>query len=265
MISDFMNSREDFFHYYVAQDWMPESKTKRHVSIGDCCHKILLEAKQVDDVCIPLPDDCLKSNGHINPKPAEEFRLQNPDVHIFKLEDYERIHEIVASVRSHELGKLINDQDAEFEQVYHWTDSDTGLDCRMKADFACALESKVVVYDLKFTESIYPDQYAKIAKRFRYWLQDAHYSSGMMHLYGKPVVFTFWTVESQFPYRIAPRQYSPTSKDIARDAYSKVMKQIADCHKADDWRDDWTIGTTFLEMSPWDVNDSDRELEGFDD
>lgn len=262
-LNHFAKSTLNYWHYHVAKDIAPPAP-KRQMVIGSAVHDVLLEGGDPDTRIAVYTDDCFKKDGtSLNPKPAASFREANPEKYVMKAGDGLLVRAACDAVMEHELGDLIRDPEAVFETPIFWECEQTGLKCRAKPDFYIDMGDRILAYDLKTTEDIYPPEFARTAKRFRYWLQDAHYSAGLRAQFGKPVEFKFWVVEVKQPFRISPREYDGHSRDVANQAYRNLMGQLAECYRTNEWRDKWTRKTTYLTLGPWDV-DISEELE-FDD
>lgn len=266
MLTHFSKSVNDYWRYYVAEQEKPPGP-KRQMVIGSAVHKIVLEKTKPLEAMAIYPNNCFKSNGAINPKPARQFEEDNQDKFVVRDRDAELIMSICNAIYKHELGSLVCHPDAVFEKPQFWTCPHSKLDCRLMCDFYLDVGDEIIAYDLKTTEDIYPVGIKRTSKTFKYWLQDAHYSAGLQEIFGKPVRFKFWFVEVAWPFRIAPYEYPPQSRETAVTAYRSLMKRLAECYANDSWKDDWTTKTNFLELSPWDVDSvsPEVELEGFDD
>lgn len=258
-LGHFLTSTSEYYRYYIAKS-DPVPQPKRQMVIGSAIHAMLLEKKSFNDVVAIYPDDCLKSNGAINPVPAGKFVTANPDKFVVKQDDADIIESCCFAVMDHALGDVLVNDDAVFEQPQFWTCSDSGLPCRMMADFFIDMGDEILAYDLKTTESIYPASVRRTAKTMRYWLQDAHYSSGLQHIFKKPVRFVFWFVEVPYPHRVARWEYHQAARETATTAYRQTMERLAECYRSNNWEDDWTQGTNFLQLNPWDVG-ADEEGE----
>lgn len=254
--------------YVTGEQPKPDLSDKRAVIIGDMVHQALLEKRDVSEVIVPYPMDCLGAGGRLKPKPASEFRerMKSEGRVAVKDDEFKRIFSICNSVLHHDLGKLIGRDDIVFEEAIFWTDMGTGLDCKAKPDFMYEAEDSVICYDLKVTEGISPSNWGRIAKRLGYWLQDAHYSSGLAHITGKPVKFQFWVVESVWPFRVAQYEWDQISRERASEAYVRLLNELKRRTEENDWSEDWESSPTYLTLDPWDVGvDEEGELEGFDE
>ena len=236
-----------------------------NIGIGTVVHQVLLEGRDIDDVAVGIPADCLKSNGAVNPHRMKEYRALNAGKVVLKDADWKRVVGCINAVRSHELGNLLKEPGITFEEPIYWEDSETGLECKARPDFCYLGDGVVVSYDLKVSEVVSPDGWGRVARRLQYWLQDMHYSSGLSHLHGQPVAFVFWVVESAYPHRIARYEYDQISRERASESYRMVMKRLKKRLDDGDWRDDWESDRNTLTLYPWELGvTEDGELEGFD-
>jgi hypothetical protein len=254
--------------YVTGEQPKPDLSDKRPVIIGDMVHQALLEKVDVSEIIVPYPQDCLGAGDRLKPKPAKEFRelMKSQGKVAVKDDEYKRVFSICNAVLSHDLGNLIRREDIVFEQPIFWTDLGTGVECKAKPDFMFEADDHVICYDLKVSEGISPNNWGRIAKRLGYWLQDAHYSSGLAHITQKPVRFVFWVVESVWPFRVAQYEWDQISRERASEAYVRLLTDLQRRRKDNDWSEGWESSPTFLTLDPWDVGvDEDGELEGFDE
>lgn len=267
MLKSFYRDKSLYRRQFVSGEDPPaDISDKPQIMVGDLVHQVLLEKKEIGDLVSFYPEDCFKSNGTLNPKPAKEFRelmkLQGKTV--VKDDIFKRVVGACNSVLGDELGDLLGRDDIIFEEPIFWTDNGTGLDCKAKPDFMYVDEKHVSIWDLKVSESVSPDNWPRIAKKLLYWMQDAHYSSGAAHLYQRPVEFVFWVIESVPPHRVVMYQFDPISRERSNECYVRMISDLADCKKEDNWQEDWEhVGQTIV-LDPWDVKTPEGELEGFD-
>lgn len=268
MLGHFIKSTSDFERYYITRTDDPPSPKTRMV-IGSAIHEILLERKSPESCIAAIPASCLKSNGAINPKPTAQFRADNPGKHVMKQDEADQVLMACNEAYNHELGQILQNDDAVFELPQEFDCPHSGLSCRLMADFFLDMGDYILAYDLKTTEDIYPVGIRRTAKSLKYWLQDQHYSSGLQEIFGKPVRFRFWFLEVGHPHRIAPYEYNDRAREIAKGEYVYQMQRLAECYRNDDWRDDWQCKVNELDLSPWDVSSetmaAETELKGFDD
>lgn len=250
-LATFLKSPVDYYHTFVTGK-MPRKKSLA-MMVGSVCHSVLLEDKKLSDVFSVYPASCLKSNGAINPKPAEQFRADNPGIEVGKERDEWQILSVLAAVRESELGKLI--ELAHYrEHVMYGLYKGRAIKC--KPDFYYP----GLIYDLKFSEDISDVQVAQNFRRFKYWFQDAHYSACV----GGNPGFRFWVVETKFPYRIKSRNYNEIAREIATDKWRRTMDRFIEAEETDTWIDE-THAEYGLSQYETGVIEDDAELEGCDE
>lgn len=248
MLSCFHGSPCEFERYYVSRVAKPPKP--KAVTLGSICHAVLLEGKSLNDVAKVYPDDCLKSNGAINPKPAREWGATlGLGEYAVKEVFREQCAALLDGIKSHQVLKLIELADGREEPIY-WTDPVSILDCRCRPDFYSRVDGEVVCYDLKFTSQVKPYEFWRTARSFKYWMQDAHYSRGLSLTNGGcPVRFVFWAIEDTAPYRIARYEYTQDSRENAAQETAATLEQLGKCYDNDEWLDDWTTGVNDLLFS----------------
>ena len=247
MLNLFCHSRLEFYHTYVKPVMQPKIQTKVMLS-GTVLHAMLLEDRLFSDLVLPYPDWCLKSNGDLNGKVAASFREEHPDCEFLKMAECDAIRAVVESVLKHpDLGKLMSaatDRERRFDARIF------GIDCKCRPDIICDLGDRVVIYDLKFSECVDADSWRRNSRRFRYWLQDSHYSAVVEAALGKPVQFRFCLIEVAFPFRVQWKWYDPSSRESSRKFHREKIEELAVCHETGDWSDRWQ---SVMVLEPWDM------------
>lgn len=260
MLNEFCNSPVTFNLTFNTGE-MPRKSPTKPMQIGTILHSVLLEKQAIADLTEVYPADCFKTNGHINPKPAAKFIESIGDKIAVKHKELMAIYDCYGAIVESPLYEAI-EQAAECEKRHDATVED--VRCRCKPDILCDMGEHILIYDLKFCDPS-PDAFKRSAKRFRYWLQDAHYSAVVAAELDKPVMFRFFAVEPTYPFRIQCYWYEPREREIARDYHGRKLRELRVAIETDTWVDDWPSA---LPLSPWDIGDTheeDVELEGFDD
>lgn len=246
-LSVFCDSPQEYYLQFIARE-MERKQATREMSTGTVLHAMLLENKKLEEVIGIYPESCLKSDGALNWKPAAQYRADNPDkLGFFKAQAAEDIQIVYDAVKDGPIAEAIEESshlEKEFRAMLY------GVRCKCKPDIAGDLGEYWVAYDLKFMDRIYPGMFRRSAKSFRYYLQDAHYSAVLSEISGKPTVFKFIAVETQFPFRKQVYCYDPRSREIARDFHRKKIEQLKECQSTGDWSDRWSGD---LIVNPWEV------------
>jgi hypothetical protein len=241
MISVFVDSPMEYESCFVKRTSAKKFSNATH--FGSIMHEVLLEGRDISDVARPYPRGCLKSNGAINPKASKEFEeeCKRYSAYAIKGRDLDKIHACASAVRESILGMLI-ESTTEREVPVLWQD-DRGIRFKCKPDFLAELDDRVIIYDLKFSSQSRPDDFWRIARRFKYWLQDAHYRIGVEQARGKPASFVFFVIEDSAPFRIGRYEYAESSIPSMRDEWMAVTDKLVECYNNGVWNDEWTIGS----------------------
>lgn len=256
MLKLFEESRQLYYHTYVTKRLATKTAT-REMDIGTICHAMFLEAKKFDELVIAYPKDCLKENGDLNGKPAKKFRDEHPDWICMKPSELpdtrERCKLVMASIDKLLTipANAIREQPV-FANLY-------GLDMKCKPDIRWSDGGVIRCVDLKIVDDPSPTGFNRSASRFRYHIQDAHYSAVLNRATGKPVSFTFIVAESKFPYRVAERNYGIDDRGMASSYHADLCGQLYECQKANNWDEVWD---NEIDLKPWDCGGV-PDLEGF--
>jgi hypothetical protein len=259
MLTDFVGSPSLYYETYIKRT-MQRKQPTQPMLVGTILHGVLLEGKKPDEMFRVYPEDCLKSNGAINPKPAGEFRRSIGSAVAIKEKDAHGIEAAIKAARESAISKALElateTENAHYADVY-------GLPCKCKPDIAADMGDRWDVWDLKFCDPS-PGHFFRSAKRFKYWLQDVHYSAVITQETGKPVTFRFLAFEPEYPFRLQSYWYEPRQREIGSDFHRLHVAKLLKCMATDSWEDNWPHS---IPLSPWDVDPSGEsvELEGFDD
>lgn len=254
MLNVFCDSPVEYDLTY-NQKRMPVFTPTKYMVLGTVAHGVILEGHAFDDVVAIYDELCFKANGHLNATEAAEFRELHANKVCLKPAEAETLASICAAIAESDLAGVVaaaSSTEKRHDAELH------GVRCRCKTDVVCDLDDRVVAYDLKFCERVDPHSFARQAKRLRYWLQDAHYSAILHQVYGKPVSFRFFAVETKFPYRVQPYWYGVRSREIAADTHKRKLAELLECMETGVWKDRWD---SEMLLNPWDVDEEDQLIE----
>lgn len=249
MLNVFCESRELYRHYYVDRDLSPPGPSSA-MDIGTVVHAVLLDRKHIDEVVAVYPGSCYRSDGGLNGHAAKAFRADNPERIALKAADASVVASCVQAVVDSESFYWIDHPDAHREQVIRWNQI---MPCRAMVDLFVDDGTDIYAFDVKTTAAIELAKFVPTARRLRYWLQDAHYSTGLQLLNRKRVTFEFLCVETQPPYRVARRRYDDAARNLAFDRYAEILDELAACYESNDWSDVAEGGVDFIQLKPWEV------------
>ena len=112
-----------------------------------------------------------------------------------------------------------------------WTDFDTGIDCRARADIL----SETAIYDIKTTEDASPDAFRRSLVQWDYAFKAAFYADGFEAADGKRRKFFWIAVEKKPPYAVGIYCASPSVIAAGRALATKALRTLKQCREADQW------------------------------
>ena len=223
-----------------------EGKPSAAMDFGRAFHMALLEPVKYAQRYAVAPDF-----GDLRYKANKEKRIEwiaaNDGKDFIDRDDASRIADMVKSVMSHPTGaRLI--AEGESEVTLRWTDSETGLPCKSRADRW--VKAKRLVVDAKTTEDASPEGFARSVAKYRYHVQDALYRAGFLAC-GEPIDhFALLAVEKEPPYAVAV--YTLDADAVARGyALARAnIETLQTCLERDEWLA-YSNGVSELSLPRW--------------
>ena len=220
---------------------IPDGEPSEPMKLGRLAHAMILEPSALADF-IEAPASILNKNGDKNPKPWAKFEADNPGKVVLKSNSFVEAARIADAVKAR-CGIWLLPSGLPEHRI-DWTDSITGLPCKMKADFVLATAREVFCLDVKTTEKCTPKAFRKSIQTYRYDIQEAHYTVGLESRYGLPVKFIFVVVQSEPPYlcRVFDTPHLESVPDWKRidkihgqAARDEWMRTLAHCYATNDF------------------------------
>lgn len=242
MLNVFADRRRLYHDYFVARSAKPPVSSRK-MDLGTMAHAALLEPHRVDELLLIVPDSLLSgANKAISSNEAKQF-VRDAKAQGFiplKEQEAEAVREMAKSVRN-VVGEWL--EAAVFtEGVIHWTDSDSGLHCRMRGDAAVEMPEFVLGFDIKSGDDASPSGFHRSCAACGYALQDATYRAGLSAHFGKPATFYFVSVESSYPFSCAVHELEEAESQTRSRADARRRKLLGDlamCYASGDWSEPW--------------------------
>jgi hypothetical protein len=167
-------------------------------------------------------------------KKWSEFLDDNPGKLVLPDPEFERVVAMQNAVMQNPTIRALATRAGVSEASAFWTDPDTGLLCRMRADRY--VESLSMMAELKTTTDASPAAFRRVAMRMGYELGDAMYSAGWGLAGGGTVEdFIFIVVESDPPYAHAIYQLDEPARLRGRTILQKALLTYQQCKAAGRW------------------------------
>lgn len=178
-------------------------------------------------------------------------------------DDLNRIARIRESINRHvDASALL--QSSITEQSYFWTDHETGIQCRIRADLLKLAADGCIeaIGDLKTTLDASRDGFVRAIDKFGYDLQAAFYVDGIKHLTGREVPFYLMPAESNAPHGVALYRVGPKSIEVGRAKYRAALQLLQWCREHNSWPSYQPFGEAEeIEISDWSLRRAAAEFE----
>jgi len=218
-------------HYKAAQKrkW----PCTPNMTLGSALHCISLEGPETfDRNYVRRPDD-LKLTTKEGKAWAAEQKSSGRDV--LTADQWESVHGMNASLASMEwFDPKRLDEYRDFSELsiyWEWC----GMDCKARLDRLIELEDKVLVLDLKTTDSVSEKKFIDKVIYLNYMFQAAYYSKAASVAFGKPAEFIFVGVEREAPYTI--NLFTPTVEmmEEGTSQCEHALETLKECLITDYW------------------------------
>ena len=216
---------------------------------GRMFHCAVLEPERFDRIYLPRPGfgDCRKKE---NKAARDSWLLDHgcppavvavPDdrddwlkANTVSVEEIAQIKGLAQAVRIHPavMGHLHRGHK---ELTFRWTDSETGVVCKGRADLFDEREG--IVFDVKTCRSASPVEFARSCANYRYHVQDCWYRHGLTAASdcGLQLAFRFVAVEKDPPYAVAVYELDEEAVRHGRKLMRRDLETFARCLAADEW------------------------------
>jgi hypothetical protein len=141
-----------------------------------------------------------------------------------------------------------------------WADSDSGIPCKARPDFAAKDVGALV--DLKSTRDASPEAFARACWNLSYAEQAAFYVDGYEAATGVRLPYVIVAVENCAPYIVQVYRLPNAVLDIGRATYRGHLERLALCRRTGRWPG-YGDGELDLELPRWVArNDNEEDLAG---
>lgn len=122
------------------------------------------------------------------------------------------------------------------EVTIEWTDSETGLACRCRADFFdTTIASSPRLVELKTTRAAYPRAFMREFARLGYHAQMAFYVEGIEAVTGARPIVKMIAVEKDAPYDVTVYDIPDEALEVGSRKIRGWLRAVADCTASGKW------------------------------
>lgn len=201
------------------------------LAFGRALHCALLEPDVFAKSYASEPDfgDCRFKD---NKERRNAWRADNAGKTPISSADAATIEAMVESVRSHPLASKILAGGIP-EASLRWTDVETGLTCKCRADYY--VESRAMVCDVKTTLDARGQAFSRDSVKYRYHVQNAFYRQGFAAVGKELRHFVHIVVEKEPPFAVALYDLDAAAVEKGLSAARADMQTMASCLFKDEW------------------------------
>lgn len=248
-----LKSPKAFYHSFFLDE---KEESTPAMKFGTLAHMAILEGAKFKEKYIVMPEFLgLTQDGKMSAqsKAAKEKKAAwLSDVPqgslVVTIEERDRLFAMIDSVLSHEHAYKLFSQ-GKPEAIGYWRDQETGIKCKLKADFVSFNLNALV--DVKTTTDCRWDEFRDSVEGNRYDVQNAFYREGLEAITGKDTDHRIWlAIESKAPYEVGVYEVPPQYEGSGKYEVRKCLRRIKSC--IDQWS--WPqaqVEIEFGEMSPW--------------
>lgn len=206
----------------------PQESTQAF-DIGKAAHRLVLGAGEPFEV-LDYPDWRSKAAQAARDEARAAGRTP------LLVADYGQVEAMAAAIRRHKLAAALL-SDGNPEQSLFWTDTDTGVDCKARADWLPNQRGgRLIVPDLKTARSADPSQFRRAAAEYGYHIQAAWYSEGIRAIgYAEDVDFVFVVVEKAPPHLVSVIALDPEAVLLGARQCERARAIYAECEATGNW------------------------------
>lgn len=226
-LKEFMKSPK---HYKSLLDH-PIKKTPS-MELGSALHCLVLEPEKFKDLYEPLPNN-------LDGRSAEAKALKKSLAESGKTGITEDVLAMGEAVLANEHARKALEGGIR-EHAIFWDK------CKCKVD----LYNNNVLYDVKTTDSIAPDDFQGVMYRMKYWLQSAHYSNGVEATGHQVDAFRIIAVENKPPFDCVVYELDEQCIKYGRLWLKKIYTELEFCEEMDIW-EGCQNGIKTISLPPW--------------
>jgi hypothetical protein len=195
--------------------------------LGRATHTLVFEPETYDSLYV-VWEQPRNSNAW------RAFRDEHAHMTILTADQAARAHAMAEAVRRHSVAAGYLNPRGKAEQTLVWTDEETGLVCKARADF---LSHWHAVVDLKTYADLSPRGIERATFQRGYHCQLAHYRAGVMAsgIWVTEPKCVIIGVESKAPFDVGVFVLDTESLDIGAAKVAELKAKVKACEDAGEW------------------------------
>ena len=209
-----------------------EQEASNDLLFGIAMHKALLEYEEFVLTYMSLPKfDRRTKDGK---QEYENFLKRYEGYTFINQEDYQKIIDMRAAVFANDIAKALL-HESKREEVFTWTDEETGEECKIKADIITTWDGSPIIVDYKTTSSCENGSFERSIRKYGYKLQAGMYAEGYEANTFESVRFAFIAQEKTAPYAVRVYWASEEFVEAGKLQFHNLLRRYHNCMVNDDW------------------------------
>lgn len=225
----YINKSPMHFKYHMEN---PEEPTPA-LLFGIAAHKMILEPGSFSDefAIAPQVDRRTKEGKQIWAEFCDE--CNDNDLTVISKDDFEKICTMDDAIDLNPAARQLLTGD--HEQIFTWTDPQTGEECKVKVDCLTEYKGKKYIVDYKTTDSCEDGHFERSCRKYGYKFQAGMYREGVFQNTLEQYGFAFVAQEKTAPYAV--RVYICTDEFLNEgyDQFRTLLGVYHDCRQRDWW------------------------------
>jgi hypothetical protein len=220
---------------------------------GHVTHAGILEPHRVNEIYRIIPDELLSGdNKSISSKAAKDWCIARRAEGVIPLKQkaFDGVMAMVNAVLASDIADWLSTP-CYREQSLFWTDKETKLPCKLRADIIFDRPDEMLCVDFKSGQDASPEAFRNQVERCGYVFQDRHYCAGIADVFGKPCRMYFVAVEEPWPNAVAVHELDLETVELGEDKYRDTLRKIRECVDSGDWSEPWEKKINKINVRPW--------------
>ena len=238
---------------YLDQERIVTPSQQLKFDIGTATHTALLEPDRLEAtvVCRPPGDGRTKKVKDA----VANLKQMFPDAIILPENAYRAVFAMRDQVLGHKsAGRFVTHGDTETEVSALWTDPETGLRCKARADAWNPASGMIV--DVKTCVDARSARFRRSMYDYGYHLQASFYTRGFAQLGMADVAWVFLAIEKEPPHAICMWEPEPTWYNCAGVEIDVLLELYTACRVAGVWPA-YSQDVLPITMEEWQIRDSE--------
>lgn len=199
----------------------------RNFAVGRLVHSLVFEPDTVNDRY------AIWDGGIRRGKDWDAFKEERSPRTIVDQKEIAECRAMAQAVLKNEIVSSYR-RGGQFERAIFWRDSATGLRCKARPDWIN--EERRTLIDLKSCLSIEERMFGKVAARYGYHCQLAHYANGIETVLGwKPAEVMIVAVEKEAPHDVAVFDLSEDEMWAGAEEVAELLGKVERCQRLEEW------------------------------